>query len=68
MKVRDILDLLRSEGWFVCQTRGYHRQLKNDHLSGTVAGPLNHDIHPKILGRIRRQAGLERAFDLIDKP
>jgi predicted RNA binding protein YcfA (HicA-like mRNA interferase family) len=53
MKIRDILDLLRSEGWFVCRTRGYHRQLKNDRRTGTVtvAGPLNRDINPKILGR-----------------
>jgi predicted RNA binding protein YcfA (HicA-like mRNA interferase family) len=70
VKVRDILSLLRREGWFVCRTRGSHRQLKNDRFPGTVtvAGPLNHEIHPKILGRIRQQAGLDRSFDPIDKP
>lgn len=70
MKVRDILHLLNDRGWFVRRTRGSHRQLKNDRFPGTVtvAGPLNHDIHPKILGRIREQAGLDRCFDPIDKP
>ncbi len=70
MKVRDVLSLLHREGWCICRVRGSHRQLKNDRLPGTVtvAGPLNHDLHPKILGRIRQQAGLDRAFDPIDKP
>jgi predicted RNA binding protein YcfA (HicA-like mRNA interferase family) len=78
LKVRDILDLLRSEGWFICRTRGSHRQLKHERFPGTVtvAGPPNHDLHPKILGRIRQQASLgseappkvDRAFDPIDKP
>jgi predicted RNA binding protein YcfA (HicA-like mRNA interferase family) len=61
MKVKQILLLLKREGWYVERFRGSHRQLKNEHIAGTVtvSGHLSREIHPKILGRICQQASLK---------
>ncbi|PSF30017.1 addiction module toxin, HicA family [Aphanothece hegewaldii CCALA 016] len=62
MKVKQILYLLKAEGWYVSRFRGSHRQLKNASIAGTVtvSGHLSRDIHPKILGRICQQANLKK--------
>jgi len=61
MKVRDLLQLLREDGWEIDRTRGSHRQLQHAVKSGTVtvSGHLSDDVHPKTLKSILRQAGLE---------
>jgi predicted RNA binding protein YcfA (HicA-like mRNA interferase family) len=52
MKVREVIRLLESNGWFLKETRGSHRQYKHPTLAGrvTVAGTLN---------SILKQAGLK---------
>jgi predicted RNA binding protein YcfA (HicA-like mRNA interferase family) len=61
MKVRDLLELLRRDGWQIDRTRGSHRQLHHLSKPGTVtvSGHTNDDIHPKTLKSVLRQAGLE---------
>jgi len=60
MKVREILKLLRDDGWYVIVTEGSHRQLKHPIKPGrtTVSGHLSDEIHPKTLKSILTQAGL----------
>jgi predicted RNA binding protein YcfA (HicA-like mRNA interferase family) len=61
VKYRDLLKLLRADGWEIVTIRGSHRQLKHPTKRGrvTVAGRPNDDIHPRTLKSIRRQAGWE---------
>ena len=41
MKVREILDILRRDGWFLVATRGSHRQFKHPAKPGRVTVPEN---------------------------
>ena len=61
VKVRDILWLLRRDGWQLARQRGSHRQLRHPTKPGvvTVAGALHHDLHPKTASSIFRQAGFD---------
>ena len=62
MKVREILKLLRKDGWEIDRTRGDHRQLVHPTKPGTVtvSGHLADDVHPKTLKSMLKQAGLEK--------
>ena len=62
MKVSEILELLRRDGWMLVATRGSHRQLKHAVKPGrvTVPGKPSKDLHPATLNSILRQAGLKR--------
>jgi predicted RNA binding protein YcfA (HicA-like mRNA interferase family) len=62
MKVREILKLLKDDGWYLVTTEGSHRQLKHPTKQGrvTVAGHPSEDIHPKTLKSILTQAGLKK--------
>jgi predicted RNA binding protein YcfA (HicA-like mRNA interferase family) len=62
MKVREILKLLKDDGWYLVTTEGSHRQFKHPNKPGrvTVAGHLNEDLHPKTLKSILTQAGLKK--------
>jgi len=61
MKVREVLKLLRFDGWRLVRQRGSHRHFGHDQKPGivTVAGKPNEDVHPKTLASILRQAQLE---------
>jgi predicted RNA binding protein YcfA (HicA-like mRNA interferase family) len=61
MKVRDIIKLIESDGWFLVVTRGSHRQYKHPIKKGRVtsAGNVNHDIAPGTLNSILKQAKLK---------
>lgn len=61
MKVREILRLLREEGWVEVATRGSHVQFKHPTKPGrvTVAGHTNDDLAPGTLKSILVQAGLK---------
>ena len=62
MKVRELLKLLRKDGWEIDRTRGDHRQLVHPTKPGTVtvSGHPSDDVHPKTLKSALRQAGLEK--------
>lgn len=61
MKVREILRILRDDGWHIARIKGSHRQLKHATKLGnvTVAGKPNTDIPPGTLKSILKQAELE---------
>jgi predicted RNA binding protein YcfA (HicA-like mRNA interferase family) len=61
LKVREMLKLLKKDGWEVDRTRGSHRQLIHPTKPGTVtvSGHPSDDILPKTLKSVLRQAGLE---------
>lgn len=59
MKVSEVLNRLRDEGWTLVATRGSHRQFKHPNRAGrvTVAGKLSDDLAPGTLNSIYKQAG-----------
>ena len=61
MKVRELIRLLETDGWYLARTRGSHRQFKHPQKPGTVtvAGRPSLDIPPGTLNAILRQAGLK---------
>ena len=61
MKVREVIDLLRHNGWHLAARRGSHRQYKHPVKPGpiTVAGELEDDLGPGTLNSILGQAGPE---------
>ncbi|HXI22285.1 MAG TPA: type II toxin-antitoxin system HicA family toxin [Pyrinomonadaceae bacterium] len=62
MKVRDVLKLLRADGWYLVVTEGSHRQFKHQAKPGrvTVPGKPNDDLPHGTLNSILKQAGLKR--------
>lgn len=62
MKVRDILRLLRADGWVLVAWRGSHRQFKHPMKPGrvTVSGHPGDDMPRGTMASVLRQAGLER--------
>jgi len=61
VKVREVIAMLRADGWTLVATRGDHRQFKHPAKPGkvTVPGNLGEDVYPQMLSSIRRQAGLK---------
>jgi len=61
MKIRDVIDLIEHDGWFIVVTRGSHRQFKHPAKPGrvTIAGHLNDDLAPGTLNSILKQAQLK---------
>lgn len=61
MKVREVLRVLKADGWVVKRTRGSHRQLRHPLKAGTVtvSGKPGVEIPPGTLNSILKQAGLE---------
>jgi predicted RNA binding protein YcfA (HicA-like mRNA interferase family) len=61
VKVREMLKLLRADGWTIARIRGSHRQLTHPVKRGTVtvAGKRGDDLGPKTIRSILRQAELE---------
>jgi predicted RNA binding protein YcfA (HicA-like mRNA interferase family) len=62
MKVRDVLRLLRDDGWYLVVTEGSHRQFKHATKKGrvTVPGKPNDDLPHGTLNSVLKQAGLKR--------
>ena len=60
MNVRDVIRILRDDGWIEVRTRGSHHHYRHPSKPGTVTVPgnLNHDLHPKTLASILKQGGL----------
>jgi predicted RNA binding protein YcfA (HicA-like mRNA interferase family) len=60
MKVRDVLNVLDEDGWFVARTRGSHRVMKHASKPGIVVVPghMADEVAPGTLKSIRDQAQL----------
>ena len=63
MKVRDIIKLIETDGWYLVVTKGSHRQYKHPSKSGrvTIAGHPSHDLAPGTLNSIFKQAQIEKS-------
>jgi predicted RNA binding protein YcfA (HicA-like mRNA interferase family) len=61
MTVREVLKLLKKDGWYAVKSRGGHRQFKHATKPGrvTVAGKMGKEVPPKTLVSILKQAGLK---------
>ena len=65
MRIREVIKLIESDGWYLARTRGSHRQFKHPFKKGlvTVAGKPDLDLNPKTLKSILKQAGIIEAKD-----
>jgi predicted RNA binding protein YcfA (HicA-like mRNA interferase family) len=61
MKVRDIVKLIESDGWYRVKAKSGHRQYKHPVKRGrvTVPGQMSADLDKKTEKSILRQAGRE---------
>jgi predicted RNA binding protein YcfA (HicA-like mRNA interferase family) len=62
VKVREVVVMLKSDGWELVVTRGSHRQFKHPFKPGrvTVSGNLGDDMPKGTLASVKKQAGLYR--------
>ena len=60
-KVREVLEMLEEDNWYLVTMRGSHRQFKHPTKVGrvTVAGKPSDDMAPGTLNSILKQAGLK---------
>ncbi len=61
MKVREVINLIEHDGWYLSRTRGSHRQYKHPEKVGvvTVAGKPSDDLAKGTLNSILKQAGIK---------
>lgn len=60
MKVRNLLKILREDGWVEKTQKGSHLQLEHSHKKGKVTVPVHGGDIPKgTLNSILKQAGLK---------
>jgi predicted RNA binding protein YcfA (HicA-like mRNA interferase family) len=61
-KVREMLRLLKKDGWYFLRAKGGHLQFAHSIKPGIVTVSFhsaNDDLHPKTANSILRQAGLK---------
>jgi len=61
MKVKEVVKMIETDGWYQVRIKGSHRQYKHSTKSGlvTIPGKLNDDLAPGTLHSILKQAGLK---------
>lgn len=61
MKIRDVIRLLETDGWYLVGTEGSHRQFKHPTKKGkvTVSGKPSDDVRKGTLNSILKQSGLK---------
>jgi predicted RNA binding protein YcfA (HicA-like mRNA interferase family) len=62
VKVRELIALIESEGWFQVRMKGSHRQFRQSSKAGTVtvAGKPGVDVPQGTLNSVLKQAGLKK--------
>ena len=62
MKVKEIIKLVESDGWYLARTKGSHRQYKHRTKMGlvTIPGKLSDELAPGTQNSIFKQAGLKK--------
>ncbi|MGI8655547.1 MAG: type II toxin-antitoxin system HicA family toxin [Pyrinomonadaceae bacterium] len=62
MNVREVLRLIKDDGWYLVTIEGSRRQFKHPAKPGrvTVSGHPSDDVHPKTLKSMLTQAGLTK--------
>jgi predicted RNA binding protein YcfA (HicA-like mRNA interferase family) len=58
MKFKEIIGMIKLDGWYLVRQVGSHQQYHHSSKKGTVtiAGNANDDVHPKTLKSILKQA------------
>jgi len=58
LKVREIIKMIETDGWYLVTTKGSHRQFKHPVKAGriTIAGHLTEDLAPGTMNSIFKQA------------
>ena len=61
MKIRDVIKLIESDGWYEVAVKGSHKQYKHSSKTGrvTIAGHSNDDLAPGTLNSILKQAKIK---------
>ncbi|MGP1459587.1 MAG: type II toxin-antitoxin system HicA family toxin [Treponema sp.] len=60
MTAKDVLKLLKRNGWYIYETKGFHCQLKHSNIQGKITIPLHSgDLKPGTLNSILKQARLK---------
>jgi predicted RNA binding protein YcfA (HicA-like mRNA interferase family) len=62
MKVREAIQLIETDGWYLLVTKGSHRQYKHPKKPGrvTIAGHPSDDLAPGTLNSILKQAQVNK--------
>ena len=62
MKVREVVRMLKNDGWYQVRTKGSHRHYKHDLKPGLVTVPGNpgKELAPGTLASIFKQSRLEK--------
>jgi predicted RNA binding protein YcfA (HicA-like mRNA interferase family) len=61
-KVRDMLKIIKKDGWILLRQKGSHMQFAHPEKKGVVTISFhsnNDDLHPKTAASILRQAGIK---------
>lgn len=57
---KDLLKVLKKDGWYVDRIRWFHHMLKHTSKAGRVTVPVHkEDLKPKTLHTIMKQAGIK---------
>jgi predicted RNA binding protein YcfA (HicA-like mRNA interferase family) len=61
VKVKNVIEMLEKDGWYLARTKESHRQFKHPKRPGTVtvAGKPSLDVPPGALNSILKQARLK---------
>jgi predicted RNA binding protein YcfA (HicA-like mRNA interferase family) len=61
IKVKEAIDVIEKDGWFMIRSRGSHRQFRHKFKKGlvTIAGHLSDDLARGTFNSIVKQAGLK---------
>jgi len=62
LKVRQIIKLIKDDGWYLVFTKGSHRQYKHPTKPGrvTIAGDMADDLAPGTMNSILKQAQIKK--------
>ena len=62
MKIREIIKLLKADGWYLVTTKGSHQLYKHPTKPGrvTIAGHPGDDLAPGTLNSILKQAQMKK--------
>jgi len=60
VKVKEAIEIIEKDGWFMVRIKGSHRQYRYQYKKGlvTIAGHLNDDLAKGTFNSIFKQAGL----------
>ncbi len=61
MKIKEVIEKIEKEGWYLAITKGSHRQYKHPNKKGlvTISGHLRDDLAKGTLNSILKQSGLK---------